>query len=97
MKSHWLPWNKETKYWPWKTSFAFKAIKKFQGNILIIKHENDGIIPENIIQEYYKSAEKEQINKLALLIGATHKTSDSPIFNKNFIDLVKNFILKRKY
>lgn len=51
MKPNWLPWDRENKHWPWEPSSAFDAVEKYKGNLLIVKHEKDEIIPEVIIND----------------------------------------------
>lgn len=92
MKQGWLSWDRERKYWPWKPSYAFEAIQKYKGNLLIIEHENDEIIPREIVDEYYKSAKNVRKKQLIILKGAPHKTSDLPGFSKEFTDAVIRFI-----
>lgn len=94
MKPHWLPWDRENKYWPWEPSSAFEAIEKYKGNLLIVKHEKDEIIPNVIINEYFNRAKNAKNKKLMVLKNAPHKTSDLPSLNEQFIKIVEDFILQ---
>lgn len=91
----WLPWDRKKKDWPWKPSYAFDAIEKFKGNLLIVKCEKDEIIPDKIIEEYYKKAVNARSKKLELLRGAKHYMSNQPELLFTFTSLIENFFKSR--
>ena len=94
MNPGWLPWDMKEKDWPWKPSFAFDAIEKFTGNFLIVKCEKDEIIPDKILDEYYKKAIKTKTKSIKILKGAKHYMANQPELLSDFADLIRNFIAK---
>ncbi len=95
MTPSWLPWDKSNKQWPWKPSHALEAISKFSGNLLIVKSENDEIIPEVIIDEYLKQAKKVKNKKLEIIKKAPHRISDKPSYNQKFSEIMREFLKLR--
>ena len=87
----WLPWDKNNKNWPFFPSFAFDAISQFKGNLLIVRCENDEIIPEKIIDEYYNKAVKAKTKKVELLKGAKHVMSDQPELLPTYTKMIADF------
>lgn len=86
----WLQWDKENKNWPWKPSYAFDAVSKFKGNLLIVKCEKDEIIPDKIIDEYYKQAMHVKSKRLEVLKGAKHYMSNQLELLPKFAGLIAN-------
>jgi dipeptidyl aminopeptidase/acylaminoacyl peptidase len=82
---------KEIKIFHLKDDFddnkAIKAIEKFKGNLLVIGHEKDEIIPEYIVRAYFNFAKKAKEKKITFIKGAGHLL-DRPKFNAEFKRLI---------
>jgi esterase/lipase len=95
MKPGWLPWNKKNKDWPWKPSYALDAIHAFKGNLLVVECENDEIIPDKMVYEYYKEATNVKSKKFEILKHAPHVMSQDVKSRLRFQKLIENFVKKR--
>lgn len=60
----------------WLNSDAWEILKKYTGNILIYKAENDQIIPEDVIKKIYDSAVNTKKREVITIKKATHPLTD---------------------
>lgn len=71
---------------------AVRAIKNFDGSVLIITSEKDIVIPVNIPAEFFSRAEKAKRKERIEILGATHNLTN-PVWRQQFIDeTVKWFV-----
>lgn len=69
---------------------ALQAISRFKGKLLIIKSENDEIIPEEMIQNYIQAVNLKHGWTLATIPGADHALTRVK-YKKEFIKILKNY------
>ncbi|PIZ93136.1 MAG: hypothetical protein COX82_03300 [Candidatus Magasanikbacteria bacterium CG_4_10_14_0_2_um_filter_41_10] len=60
---------------------AIKAIRKYPGQILIIEHERDDVIPKEIIEAYWQNTLRAKLKEKKVIIGAPHA-----LYEKKFLD-----------
>ncbi|GAA0180359.1 hypothetical protein SH2C18_30660 [Clostridium sediminicola] len=61
--------RKERSY---KQSDAWKILNEYKGNLLIIKAENDTVIPDEVINDYYESALNAKLRKIITVKNSPH-------------------------
>jgi dienelactone hydrolase len=54
------------------------AIRKFMGNLLIVRGEKDEQIPKRVVDAYFKNAQNAKEKKLYTIKDATHALTDLP-------------------
>jgi esterase/lipase len=69
----------------WKNAVNFKNIKKFNGDLLVIKAGKDDNVPEEMVDTFYSEADK-AYKKLLVIKDADHRLSN-PRWVKEFTDL----------
>jgi len=76
----------------WDTSSSYKNISKFKGPILILKAENDEMVPAEVVDAYYNRATSSIKKELRVIKGADHRFSGDLI--NQFYDLTKGWFLQ---
>lgn len=56
----------------WRDSDAWEILSNYKGNLLILAAENDQVIPEEIIERIYASAQGAKFRKIVIVKGAIH-------------------------
>jgi uncharacterized protein len=69
-----------------------EAIRKFEGSLLIIRHELDELIPERIIKMFYENAVRVSKKEVRVFKGVGHRVDESR--EKEFRDLVRDWFLE---
>lgn len=77
----------------WEESSAYENIENFRGTVLILKCENDELLPEELVDEYYSRAINAQKRQIKTLKGADHSLSNLDSLEK-FYGLTLNWFLK---
>ncbi len=62
---------RETK--SWKDTDAWEILNRFKGKVLIIEAENDSVIPPEIIQRIYESANNSSYREIIKILNAPHR------------------------
>lgn len=70
---------------------AVKAIKQFEGNLLVVISENDHIIPYSIPESYFSEAKKSMIKDIITIKGATHNLANDSWREKFIEETIKWF------
>lgn len=84
----------------WLNSDAWEILKKYSGNIIIYKAENDQIIPEDVIKKIYDSTVNAKKREIITIKKATHPLTDWFDEHSDDLDLaietMSKLILKSK-
>jgi esterase/lipase len=80
----------------WQNSDAWKILKTYRGNLVIFAAENDQVIPRELIEKIYKSAEQAKSKKIVLIKEATHPLGEWLEKHPADLQLVFNEIFKVK-
>ncbi|MCY6371472.1 alpha/beta hydrolase [Clostridium ganghwense] len=56
----------------YKNSDAWQILNEFTGNLIIIKAENDTVIPDEVINDYYESAFNAKTRKIITIKNSPH-------------------------
>lgn len=78
----------------WMDSIAYKGLNRFKGNLLVIQAENDEVVEDWVVRNYYDSAVGARERKYVIQKDATHSLHDSPELVEEFYDLTVNWFLK---
>ncbi len=77
----------------WLDSIAYKGMEKFKGNLLVIQSENDEVVKDWIVKNYYEKAVNSSKREFYIQKGASHSLHDSPNTLKEFQDISFNWLL----
>lgn len=77
----------------WEDSSVFDNVGKFTGALMVLKCENDELLPDCLVEKYYETAEKAGEKKLDILRGADHDLSD-PACLEEFYRKIRSWFLK---
>lgn len=78
----------------WLTSVAYEGISKFKGDLLVIQSENDEVVKDWIVRNYYYQAVNAEKRKIVVQKGAGHDLRENPSALKEFYKLTFNWFLK---
>lgn len=78
----------------WLNSVAYDGISKFKGDLLVIQSENDDVVHDWIVQNYYDRAINASKKELFVQKGAGHDLRQNPNALKEFYELTFNWFLK---
>ncbi len=78
----------------WEKTDAWGIIKKYKGNLLIFVAENDQIVPKELTEKLYQSAEQANFKKIITVKNATHPLGKWLDEHPNDLKLVFNEIIK---
>jgi alpha-beta hydrolase superfamily lysophospholipase len=56
----------------WRATDAWEILKQYKGNLLVFAAEKDQVIPDEVIQKIYTSAQNAKSREVVLLKEATH-------------------------
>ncbi len=56
----------------WIESDAWKILEKYTGNLLVVKAESDDVIPEEVIERTFNSAQNAKSREIITIPNATH-------------------------
>jgi fermentation-respiration switch protein FrsA (DUF1100 family) len=56
----------------WRETDAWKILENYKNNLLIYKAEKDQIVPHEVIEEIYDSAQNAKSREIVIVEGATH-------------------------
>ncbi|MFA5132424.1 MAG: alpha/beta fold hydrolase [Candidatus Paceibacterota bacterium] len=94
-----LPFGEEfssviRKPYSWINSDAWGIINKYQGNLLILKAENDQVIPKGLVEKIYDSAANVGKRKIVTIKNAMHPLTDWLSKYPNDLELALHEILE---
>lgn len=78
----------------WLNSVAYDGISKFKGDLLVIQSENDDVVHDWIVKNYYDRAINASKKELFVQKGAGHSLHATPDSLKEFYELTFNWFLK---
>ncbi|TSA44925.1 alpha/beta hydrolase [bacterium] len=56
----------------WRDSDVWEVLKHYKGNLLIFAAEKDQVIPDEVIEKIYNSAQNAKSREIIMIKGATH-------------------------
>lgn len=78
----------------WLSSVAYDGISKFKGDLLVIQSENDQVVHDWIIQNYYDRAINTHKKELVVQKGAGHDLRENPSALEEFYQLTFDWFIK---
>lgn len=78
----------------WLASIAYDGISKFKGDLLVIQSENDDVVKDWIVKNYYDRAKNAAKRELFVQKGAGHSLHAAPVALKEFYDITFDWFLK---
>jgi len=73
---------------------SLKCVHNFEGKVLIVESENDELVPQPVLQSYSNAISNKNNLTYHMMKDAPHSISRHPNFQKEYGDLVLNWIEK---
>ena len=71
---------------------SLRALHVFKGNVLIVESGKDELVPSGMVQSYVKAVTSKKKLTYKIMESATHSISQHPTFQRQFRDLVLNWL-----
>lgn len=72
---------------------AMQAIERYEGDLLVIEHEEDTVIPQNVVKSYFDSAKSAKSKEYEVIKGALHHIKDQKL-DDEFIQIITDWFVK---